>query len=284
MWAPLSTNDTTFNYFALMACQYLIAEFSELGWLEEAADIDGPTMADNEVFFDAAMTHICPELNYRRQVEWDNYIPFDLFDSTTTAPGAPAPQVPTTVPGIVTTLPPVAPGTTAPTIATTLPLAQPTTTTAALASEVMVLTGIDDAGNQVSVNYTCSDLNGAALQPPRACDEFEQSMFNRIVTTNGQAFQTFVELTTLGNFSTLPGIGHESRAWLGLVACVIRSTNPADVANVRRVFAWHLHGDDARRLPTDVGRSPPRAVSVHRLSDGHSPSSPWRKWRRQSSS
>lgn len=255
-WAPQSVNDTTLNFFSLMACQYLVEDFSELGWLELTADVNGPTMAENEALFDAAMTYLCPEFNYRRQLEWDNYVPFDLLDpTTTTTPGAPVPQVTTTVPGAVTTqpaataptaptpttLPPVPP----PSTATSLPPATPTT--AIPAGAVIVLSGFDSSGNPVTVQYTCTALHDYVVEPPRPCQDVEQTMFNQIIGTSAVAFQTLVDSTTLGNFSTLPNIGHEGRAWIGLTACVDRSIDPANFVTFdeysRQIFTGTTPGD-----------------------------------------
>lgn len=128
-------------------------------------------------------------------------------------------------------------------LTTTLPGAP--TTTASGEETTITLSGLDQSGNPVSDTYTCTQLHDFVMNPDMACDELFQGLWNQIVAANPQAFQTFADLQTLGNFHTLPDISQQIRAWFGLGACVFRSASDyaAYDAEVRELFPAITPGD-----------------------------------------
>ena len=213
-WAPVGGHDAQLNRFAALACQYLVEDYSEVGWLELASNLTDVAAADHEALFDAAMTHLCPGLGYTRQFEWDNYEPFSVPGDT----GAPS----TTMPGAGPT------STTAP--------AQP----AAIAT--ISVQGVPTSFDCTSIAYPAVYVDASATDEVTdlsACGAADEALFARIIAADPSAFDAFVYSPNIGVF-TAAEYSVEATAWIGFTACALAPVGDAYITfdgAVRNIFA-----------------------------------------------
>ena len=76
VWDPIGDDDWEFNESVLYACIGVMSGQDEFVWLDEQLlRWTDYSASANEKLFDAAMQHVCPELNYQRLNEWDFHVP-----------------------------------------------------------------------------------------------------------------------------------------------------------------------------------------------------------------